>query len=329
MKLALLFPGQGSQYMGMCVPLIKNSLGAARIFDRASAALGFDLAEMIANAPMKVLTKSENAQPAVVAASYTLFEAFIQETGVCPSYLIGHSLGEISALACSGSISFEDSITFARERGRLMQQALVDNMGFAGIVTDLSAEAVCRAVKRARRSGYVAITGYNSPEQTMVAGARKTFKSLEYEVDNAGGQLIPFKMIPMKADAPYHSHLMRYLVPEFVELIDKIEFKPPDYPIWSTVTGWRIKNANELRSALIMQITSPVLWNQVLGRIRNIGVDMIVDIGPNKIIRNLVKENAKMPNAYAYDDERDHRAIMNAINRNSFVQKIIKYDMAA
>ena len=315
MKFAMLFPGQGSQYLGMCGALIKSSPEAARVFERASSALGFDIADMIANAPMKVLTQSENAQPAVVAASYALFEEFMREIGARPQCLVGHSLGEISALVCSGSMSFEDGMRFALARGRLMQRALSDDKGFAGVVTDIAAEAVCRAAKRASANGYVAISGYNSPEQIMVAGVREASKSFDDEIDKAGGQFIPFRMVPMKADAPYHSRLMRYLVPEFVGLVDDIELKAPAYPVWSTVTGWRIKSSSELRSILVKQITSPVLWSQALGRLRNRGVDMMLDIGPNKIARNLVRENARLPVAYAFDDEADREAIADAFGK--------------
>lgn len=312
-KIAVLFPGQGSQYAGMYRNLIKREPNISSVMERASEVLKFDLVDMVENGSMKTMTMSENAQPAVVAASYAMYQLFVQELGVLPDYMAGHSLGELSALVCAGSISFEDGITFARARGKLMQQALEDNRGFAGIITDLGVQKVFRAIRKTTSKGYVAITGYNSPDQLMVGGSREAARYLDDEVENMGGQFIPFRMIPMKADAPYHSKLMDYLMPAFRELVVCMTFRKPQVPIWSTVTGRSIQHVREIPGVLISQLVAPVRWSQALHRIMDRGAEMFVDIGPGEIVSNLVREDDRLPPALAFDSEFGRREIAGAL----------------
>ena len=314
MKFAVMFPGQGSQYSGMCVDMARSDVRAMRVFEEASEILKTDLIDMIENAPMKVFTMSENAQPATVAASCVLYRKFVEETGAVPDVLVGHSLGEISALICSGGISFGDGIAFTRERGRLMQRALEDKNGFAGIVTDMEAAELERMVKKMPPGEYAAITGYNSPNQFLVAGSPAAARILDDEVEKAGGQFIPFKMIPMKANAPYHSRLMSYLGRDIEAAVKKTAAEKPKIPVWSTVTGKKITNRTEIREILAGQLTRPVLWSQALNGIRAEGARLMVDIGPNRIIRNLVREDESLPPALAYDDMQDRETILNIFN---------------
>lgn len=303
MEYAILFPGQGSQYKGMYSRLHKLYPGTEELFHEASEVLGFDLAKLVEEESMAKLTASENAQPAVIAASYALFRAFSQTVKKRPMAAAGHSLGELSACIAAGAVSFADGIRFARKRGQIMAEAVKDKRGGAGIVVDFEQARLERAVERVKAREYVVISGYNSPRQFIVAGSEAGIRALEEELDEAGGQLIPFRMIPMKADAPYHSRRMEYLKEDLKEALEGIEFHDPRFPIWSGVTRTLQTDGGSLRRIFEEQLTTPVYWNQVLRQLGKSGADCLVDVGPGDTIRNLLLENPDIPVTSALDSE--------------------------
>ncbi|MDR2024098.1 MAG: ACP S-malonyltransferase [Hungatella sp.] len=303
MEYVLLFPGQGSQYKGMYSRLQMLYPGTKELFREASDVLGFDLARLVEEESMANLTASENAQPAVIAASYALFQAFSLNVKKAPLAAAGHSLGEISACIAAGAMAFSDGIRFARKRGEIMAGAVKDQQGGAGIVVDFEESRLEGLVGQVRARDYITISAYNSPRQFIVAGSEEGLKALEEELDRAGGQLIPFKMIPMKADAPYHSRQMEYLKEDLIEALGEIEFRKPKFPIWSSVTGTLQTDDSSLRKNFEEQLTTPVYWNQVLKQISRSGADCFVDIGPGDTIRNLVLEDPALGRAFAFDSE--------------------------
>lgn len=295
MKYVMLFPGQGSQYLQMCHQLYEKSAKTRKIFEIASQILGYDLWDIIENGDMKRLTKSRNAQPAVLAASFSLYQHFIKTYEKKPEVVIGHSLGEISALVCSGSIPFEEAISFVGKRGELMEEAFLKKLGFSGIVTNISQENLEKVIMELKEEGYVEITAYNSPNQFMVGGRREIERRLDDKIEKWGGQYIPHRMIPMKVDAPYHSKLMDIFQKDFEEMVQKIHFSTPQIPVFSTISKDYIQNSSEIPTWLIKQISSPVLWNQAIEEISKNNYNAYIDIGPNEIIKNLIEEN---PNAF-------------------------------
>lgn len=309
MKFAITFPGQGSQYIGMCQKLIQEYSVAADVFEEANRVLEFDIRSLILNGNLVELTLSENAQPAVVIASYALFRVFEQEIGKMPFCAAGHSLGEISALIAAGVLSFSDGVTYARKRGKLMHRAMQENKGRAGIVVDLDVDILQEIVDSIAPDDYVAISGYNSLKQFIVAGQQSALLRLEKEVVKEGGEFIPFRMMPMKADAPYHSLLMSFLKPEFEEMLQTLTFNQMNFGIWSTVTGQLIESADGISEILSHQLVLPVHWNQVLNRMRDSGVELFIDIGPQSINRNLIRENPELPPSLAFDEEEDRKKI--------------------
>lgn len=315
MKLAILFPGQGSQYIGMCGRLIKEFSAVDRIFREANEIMNFDIRSLILDGRIEELTLSENAQPAVVIASYALFRAFEQQTGAIPAYAVGHSLGEISALIAAGSLSFAQGLSYVRKRGRLMHRAMEEKRGRSGIVADMELNILEGIIESIASGEYITISGYNSPRQFIIAGTQAALKSLDKEADKHGAEFIPFRMIPMKADAPYHSELMEFIRPELREALNGISFKKPRFSIWSTVTGRVIDDADSIPDILGSQLVLPVLWNQVLEEICDAGVNLLVDIGPQVIMRNLIRENTGLPEALAFDDRKDSEKILEYIKR--------------
>ncbi len=317
MRCAVLFPGQGCQYIGMCREIIREFPVAAKVFEEANSVLDFDIRSLILNGNLEELTLSENAQPSVVAASYALFRVFEEQTGVTPFCAAGHSLGEISALIAAGSLSFSDGVIFARKRGKIMHRAMQEKKGRAGIVVDLEVDALKDIIEAISPNDYVTVSGYNSPRQFMVAGSQTALLSLEKEVDRQGGEFIPFRMMPMKADAPYHSDLMTFIKPEFENALQNITFKKTNFNIWSTVTGKIIGPCDCIPEILCSQLVLPVCWNQVLKEINDSGAELLIDIGPQQITRNIIRENRELPACLSFDDEEDREKILKYIRKGA------------
>ncbi|MBR3771150.1 MAG: ACP S-malonyltransferase [Clostridium sp.] len=319
MNYALLFPGQGSQYIGMCSEQYQNNEDVRAIFDRASNVLEFDLWDMVSNGSLKVLTRSENAQPAIVAASYAMYVDFCKMNMKQPALAVGHSLGEISALICAGSISLEDGVRFVRKRGKLMDKVLENKIGFAGIVLDMEVEGLQVVLSKVNEKGYVAITGYNSAGQFMIGGVRELERVVDDEITDCGGQYVPHRMIPMKVNAPFHSLLMKEMQPELKELLDTMEFHAPQFPILSTVSGEIIDESTDIKSILLNQMIQPILWYQAIEKIQKKEFDAFIDVGPNKIMKNLVLENDKCKNVFAADVKEDRQEIENIMKQKGKV----------
>ncbi|TVX91670.1 ACP S-malonyltransferase [Paenibacillus agilis] len=317
MRYALLFPGQGSQYIGMCKDLIEQYPVAAGVFEEANDALNMDIRSLILNGNLKELTQSDHAQPAVVAASYALFRVFQEQVGAAPDCMAGHSLGEISALIAAEALSFANGVSYARKRGAIMQRVIQENKGRAGIVVDMKEEVLDNIIESIQGNDYVAISGYNSPNQFIVAGNQTALRKLDEEVSKLGGDFIPFRMMPMKADAPYHSALMAYLKPELEEALACVSFAQTKLDVWSTVTGKIIEPTDSIPTILSNQLILPVKWNQVLTKMSDAGVQSFIDIGPQQITRHLVKENALLPVCFSFDDEEDRIQILSLLKKEA------------
>lgn len=316
MKYVALFPGQGCQYKKMCMELYKSDEDFRSIINRSSDILGYDLWDMICNSKMSVFTKSENAQPAVTTVTYALYRNFLKSCSELPVLAFGHSLGEISALICAESMSFEDGISFVQKRGRLMGEISQKKLGFCGIAIDITQERIEEIISTVNESHYVAVTGYNSPNQFMIGGKYEAEPLIDDYVSKCGGQYIPYRMIPMKVNTPYHSMLTKEFKPVIHEMLENISFSKPAFPIVSTVSGKLIEDASEIRSLLENQLVKPVLWNQTVTSIKEINPDCIIDIGPGKIMKNLILEADGMPDTFALDNDDDRIIIENKLKTN-------------
>ncbi|WP_223067489.1 ACP S-malonyltransferase [Paenibacillus caui] len=315
MTIAILFPGQGSQYLGMCRELISTDPMVAEIFAEADEALGFSLRRHVLEGKLEELTRSDIAQPAVVTASYALYRLFARETCASPNYAAGHSLGEISAMIAAGALPFAEGVRYVQRRGALMKRAVQEGKGRAGIVIDMPQSELEQVVAslRADEREYVAISGYNSPRQFIVAGTAGGLRLLEEAIEPYGGELIPFRMMPMKEDAPYHSQLMEFMRPELDEALSTLTFQPPAFPVWSTVSGELVTTAEAIPPLLSSQLVRPVCWNQAIGHLLKRGVHLWVDIGPGVIVRNLLRENSRVPDGYAFDETSDRQRLLQAL----------------
>lgn len=310
-----LFGGQGTHYKGMCKELVKQSKSAFDVFERANNALNVDLLKLSEESTMKQLSASSVAQPLVVTASCALFSAFNEKFSTLPDFACGHSLGEISALICSGALDFEEGLKFTQQRGLLMEKlASMDFRGSVGISLDASQELLEELISEVNKEEYVAITAYNSSNQFLVAGKPTALKKLERLLEANKAQFVPFSMIPMKADVPYHSLLAEPIKEELADLVYELKINDMKFPIYSTVLGEPL-NKDNVKGALISQLVSPVLWIQSVRKgIEDKNASVLVEISPGKTTRNLVKETFNTMKCLSFDSEEDTEELLGLFN---------------
>lgn len=268
----------------------------ADILREAGDVLDFDLQSLIFDGTMEEITRSENAQPAIVAVSYAFFEYYMSTVGIEPDYLAGHSLGEISALLCSGAFSLRDAIAFTRMRGELMQQAFEKKLGHMGLVMGLASARLADEVsKLCSEDSYVSISAYNSQSQTLVSGNKKGIRALSGRVEELGADYVPFRMVAMKVDAPYHCRLMEYAREPIRRHLESIELGALRRPVVANVTAKPYERPSDVVELLSSQLTSPVKWMQTLSFLEDSGVEIGLEIGPGQVLKNLVKEAGAFP----------------------------------
>ncbi|ALR99835.1 hypothetical protein ATZ33_00075 [Enterococcus silesiacus] len=315
MNYGLLFPGQGSQYTRMnqlaqCDKKIVDSL-----LEEASDILNLDLKKELSEKTMKELTQSEIAQPAIVVLSHALFLDFMQRTQQKPTVLLGHSLGEISAYLASESLTFSEAVAFAQNRGKLMASTDDELKGSASLVVDILPELLEELIRECNSTENLMISGYNSEKQSIVVGQEEELEQLEKLVESQGGQIIPFRMIPMKEARPFHSPFVTMKLDKLREIVETLTVAQPKVTVYSTVSGELVSNEKEIKANLIKQLVSPVLWLQGLKKVSKMDVSYLIDIGPNKIMRNLVFENSFKISSLAYDDIEDNKKIRELLTK--------------
>lgn len=303
MSYVALFPGQGSQYKGMCKSLLERNSSAAHVVQTASDVLGTDVLELLSKGTLQQLTSSELAQPLVVAASVCYFQSLLEKQGELPYAGIGHSLGELSSYVCAEAICLKEGLQFAKKRGELMESAILKQKGNAGLAIDIELEKLEPIIVQLQaEGGALMITGYNSRSQFIVAGDRQSLKQLDQHMEKLGAQFIPFRMVPMKADAPYHSSFMQFLQQDMEELVDQLTISAPWFPTLSTVTKSLVDDPAKIRVVLKDQLMTPVYWTQAIDHPLLHENLLFIDVGPNQIMHNLVLEHNYEKKCYAYDE---------------------------
>ena len=287
MSKAYLFPGQGSQFVGMGKDLYESNPEAAKYFDEADEILGFSLKEIMFEGPEEKLKQTEFTQPAIFLHSVALFKTL--DTN--PDMVAGHSLGEFSALVASGAVSFEDALRIVRRRGELMQQAGEQNPGTMGAVIGMDDEAVENVcAEAAEASGKEVIAAnYNCPGQLVISGYKEAVeKAVELAKEN-GARLA--KLLPVSG--AFHSSLMQPAYDGLKEQLEQLEISEPICPIYSNYTAEATTDTEEIRSNLLNQLLNPVRWTQTLNNMSENGADSFIEMGPGKVLQGLVKRTLK------------------------------------
>jgi [acyl-carrier-protein] S-malonyltransferase len=294
-KTAFIFPGQGSQAVGMAKDAYEAVPAATEVFRQADERLGFALSTLIFEGPDTALKQTSNTQPALLTASIALYEAFKEKMGIHPDYVAGHSLGEYSALVASGVLAFEDAVEIVRTRGEFMEQAIPDGQGGMAAVLGADREALAALCRDITESGQlVELANINCPGQIVVSGTKEGVAAVAERVKEAGGK----RAITLEVSGPFHSSLMKEAATKLSGKLEAVTFSKAQVPVVANVTAKPVREGSEVRQLLVDQVYSPVLWEDSVTWLLEQGVDTFVEFGPGSVLTGLVKKIDKSVKLY-------------------------------
>lgn len=282
---SFVFPGQGAQKVGMGYLLFDAYLEAQELFERANDALGYSLSELCFYGPGSELTLTQNAQPAILTVSVAMLRAIEANSDIRPDVVAGHSLGEYTALVCAGALEFEDAVRLVHKRGLYMQEAVPVGQGTMAAITRIAPEEVDQLCKDAVLDGEVLTpANYNSPVQTVIAGH---VKSVKRAVEMVSERKASAKLL--EVSAPFHCPLMAPAAEKLAEELQKVSFKAPTVPVVCNVEAEPITDPERISELLVRQMTASVRWTDSVRKMREMGVDEFVEVGPGTALTGLIR----------------------------------------
>lgn len=287
--LAFVFPGQGSQSVGMLADLAATHPVIKSTFDEASAALGLDLWTLSQSGPEADLNRTENTQPALLTAGVAVFRAWLAAGGRTPDYLAGHSLGEYTALVAAGTISLADGVRLVAERGRLMQAAVPAGEGAMAAILGLDDDVVRQCCAEAATAGVVEAVNFNAPGQVVIAGSTAAVAVAIEKLKAAGAK----RALPLPVSVPSHCALMKPAAEKLRATLEGVVFNAPAIPVVQNVAARVEADVPAMREALLQQLYRPVLWVQCMETLAGLGVARSLECGPGKVLCGLNKRIVK------------------------------------
>jgi [acyl-carrier-protein] S-malonyltransferase len=284
MKYSIVFPGQGSQSLGMLSDLHNNFSVVNEIFQEASDAINLDLWKIV-NEDQDILNLTENTQPAMLAAGYATYKVLSEETSLSPVSMAGHSLGEYTALVASSAMSFFEATRLVRKRGELMQAAVPSGLGSMAAVIGLNDEKVIEVCSNANKLGVVEAVNFNSPGQVVIAGEKNAVSLACELMKEAGAKRALF----LPVSVPSHCSLMRDAAMDFKYSIDNINFQMGNKKVFHNIDADFSNNIEEIKLKLVKQLYKPVLWTSIVQKMQDSGVEKIIEAGPGKVLAGLTK----------------------------------------
>ncbi|MFP3718148.1 ACP S-malonyltransferase [Bacillus safensis] len=305
-KIALLFPGQGSQKIGMGKDLFDQEAVSKAVFEEADNTLGFDLSSMIFEGDAEELTLTFNAQPALLTTSIAILKKF-EESGIKADYAAGHSLGEYTALVAAGALSFKDAVYAVSKRGELMNEAVPAGEGAMAAILGLDKAALEEVTKEVTESGHlVELANLNCPGQIVISGTAKGVELASEKAKEKGAK----RAIALEVSGPFHSALMKPAAEKFTDVLSKLDIADAKTPVISNVTADIVTSRDEIETKLIEQLYSPVRFEESVERLIDLGVTTFIEIGPGKVLSGLVKKvNRRLTTISVSDQETIEAAI--------------------
>jgi len=297
-NVAFIFPGQGSQSLAMLSDFENNQI-IQGTFAEASAALGYDLWQLISKGPLEKLNQTNFTQPALLTASVALWRLLESESIVTPSIIAGHSLGEYSALVCAGVFSLADGVKLVEKRGEYMQTSVPEGVGAMAAVIGLADDKIIEACKSAEQGQVVSAVNFNSPGQVVIAGNKEAVERAGALCSEAGAK----RVLPLPVSVPSHCALMQSAADKLAEQLESVTFNEPSIPVINNVNVAIESDIAAIKDALVKQLHSPVRWTETVEKLAQNGIDTAVEVGPGKVLQGLLKRIDKSITCISVNDE--------------------------
>ncbi|MEJ6522265.1 ACP S-malonyltransferase [Shewanella bicestrii] len=297
-NVAFVFPGQGSQALGMLAELAGAQPIVGQTFAEASEVLGYDLWALVQDGPVETLNETDKTQPALLAASVAIWRAYVASGKAMPSMLAGHSLGEYSALVCAGVIDFKDAIKLVELRGQLMQQAVPAGTGAMYAIIGLDNDGIANACIEAAQGEVVSPVNFNSPGQVVIAGQKEAVERAAAACKAAGAKMA----VALPVSVPSHCALMKPAADKLAIALNDVQFNAPSITVINNVDVASPTAVADIKDALVRQLYCPVRWSETVELMAEKGITQLVECGPGKVLTGLAKRINKSLSAQAVND---------------------------
>ncbi|MDD1795695.1 ACP S-malonyltransferase [Enterovibrio makurazakiensis] len=295
---AVVFPGQGSQTVGMLAELGEQFDVVKQTFSEASDVLGYDLWALVQNGPDTDLNQTHRTQPALLSASVAIWRVWQEQGGAQPSVMAGHSLGEYSALVCAGVIDFKEAVKLVELRGQLMQEAVPAGVGAMSAIIGLDNDAIAKACEEAAQGEVVSPVNFNSPGQVVIAGNKEAVERANVLCKEAGAK----RALPLPVSVPSHCALMKPAADKLAIALENIVFSAPSIPVINNADVATETDSAAIKSALVRQLYGPVRWTESVEKMASEGVELLLEMGPGKVLTGLAKRIDRNLSAAAVND---------------------------